>query len=56
MAGDSTLDLRPHMFQEHRKHVEQQMCSLWQNLDKINHKIDRHQSAVETGTEITHHI
>lgn len=51
MAGDSTLELRLQMFQEHKKDVEIKMSSIQRNLDKINHKIHYYHAAVEAGTE-----
>ena len=51
MEGDTTLEARLHMFEEHKKTVEEKLVSIQTNLDKINHKISYYQKAVEAVDE-----
>lgn len=48
MSGDDTLDSRLQMLLEHRQVVLRQINELNQNLEAINHKIERYETLCNT--------
>lgn len=46
-AGDSTLEQRLEIFEEHRQHVQEEIEALQKNLSKIEHKIRWCQNMLE---------
>lgn len=54
--GDSTLEMRLALFQEHRARTLEQIEKLRISLDGLNYKCWYYQTAVESGTEAVHFI
>ncbi len=54
LEGDSTLEKRLNMFNEHKKMVAEKMVELKKHMNKLDDKIQYYQIAVEAGTESIH--
>ncbi|WP_263559837.1 MerR family transcriptional regulator [Paenibacillus polymyxa] len=54
MEGDSTLDQRLGVFEEHKKVVMKKVSELMKHIEKIDYKIWYYKTAIEAGTEAIH--
>ncbi|WP_025679229.1 MerR family transcriptional regulator [Paenibacillus massiliensis] len=54
MEGDTTLDRRLEVFEEHKRSVTNKIAELNKHMEKIDYKIRYYQTAIEAGTEAIH--